>query len=83
MSIRFADAINVGQSDDGPFVFRKIDACNSCHAKRVIIPAAACVSDSEQMTRTTPFRVMTLQFSQRFFTDACTFIVVFPIYSGK
>jgi len=38
-----ADSIDIRESNLDPLRTRKIDACNTCH---IVIPAAACASDS-------------------------------------
>src|SRR6266705_3268706 len=73
---RVADAVDVGHGDDDALGRRNVDACDSCH----LVPypcRCLCLGVLEQITRTTPLRLITLQLAHIFLTDGRTFISKF------
>ena len=70
---RVADAVDVGHGDDDALGRRNVDAGDSCH----LVPypcRCLCLGVLEQITRTTPLRLITLQLAHIFLTDGRTFI---------
>ena len=70
-----ANPVDVRQGDLDPLVPRDVNAGDTCHYLCVYPCRCLCFGFS-QITRTAPWRLMTLQCSHRRLTDALTFILV-------
>ena len=69
-----ADAEDVGERDLEPLLAGDVDTGDTSHRVSLPSPGAACGAGSTQMTRTAPWRRITLHFSHIFLTDGRTFM---------
>ena len=72
------DPIDRRQADVGVLMRRNIDAGNTSHYSNPSYPWRCLWRGSEQITRTLPLRLMTLQFLQIRFTEGRTFMSRLP-----
>jgi hypothetical protein len=77
------DPVNVRQPDFNPFVFRQIDAGNSCQGVSSFYPCRCLCRLFSQITRITPFLRTILHLLHIFFTDGLTFILFHDSFPKK
>jgi len=75
-----ANAVDIREANDNSLIFGQVYARYSCHLRQLPSAPGAhpclclCLGSPLQITRMTPLRFTILHLSQRFFTEALTFI---------